>query len=408
MSTEITADLTLAHRPGQTGWAHAALALGGFAIGTTEFATMSFLPAFTAELGVDATAGGHVVSAYALGVIVGAPLLAVLGARMARRRLLMLLLTWFALGNLLSAAAPGFASLVGLRFLTAIPHGAYFGIATLVAARTAAPGQQGNAIGRVLMGLALATVVGVPLANLLAYRFGWRAGFAVMGLFSVLVVVLIRYCVPAQAPDAGTTALRELGALRRPQVWLSLGIRAVGFGGLFAVYTYLASTLREVTGVPSNVVPLILAVFGLGIAFGNAIAPRLARLGITFAIGIVLVWSALALAIYPLCVTSPRAIGFAVFAIGCGGGLGTLLQMRLMAVAGDAQNLAASLNHAAFNTANALGPWLAGLALATHWGWASTGWVGCALAVGGIAVWIVAALTEGLPQTNEAVPGQAN
>ncbi|MBV8658715.1 MAG: MFS transporter [Burkholderiales bacterium] len=408
MSTEIAADRAATHSTRERDWAHAALALGGFAIGTTEFATMSFLPAFTAELGVDAPAGGHVVSAYALGVIVGAPLLAVLGARMARRQLLMLLLTWFALGNLLSAVAPSFASLVGLRFLTAIPHGAYFGIATLVAANMAAPGQQGRAISRVLMGLALATVVGVPLANLLAYRFGWRVGFAVVGLFSLLVVALIRRFVPAQAPDTGTSALRELSALRRPQVWLSLGIAAVGFGGLFAVYTYLASTLRDVTGTPDSAVPAILAVFGLGIACGNAAAPRLARWGVTPAIGGLLVWSALALAIYPFCVTNPWAIGFSVFAIGCGGGLGTLLQMRLMRVAGDAQNLAASLNHAAFNTANALGPWLAGLALAAHWGWSSTGWVGCALAVGGIVVWIVAALTERPPQTAEATPKLAN
>lgn len=371
-----------------SGLTHAALALGGFAIGTAEFATMSFLPAFTSALGVDAPTGGHVVSAYALGVVVGAPLLAIASARMERRQLLMLLLAWFALGNILSACASSFESLVVLRFLTAIPHGGYFGVAILVAVSVAQEHQRAAAVGRVMMGLALATVTGVPLANLISQWLGWRYGFGAIGLLAFLVATLLWHVVPFQAADTGASPLRELGALRRPQVWLSLAIGAIGFGGLFAVYTYLTSTLEEVTHVSGGAVSVILAAFGAGMAAGNFVAPRLARLGTMPAAGILLIWSALALAIYPFTITHYWSIGLAVFAIGIGGGLGTILQMRLMEVAGDAQMLAASLNHAAFNVANALGPWLGGLAIAAGLGWSSTGWVGCALAVGGLAVWL--------------------
>lgn len=374
------------------GLAHAALALGAFAIGTAEFATMSFLPAFTASLGVDAPAGGHVVSAYALGVVVGAPLLAIFGARMERRRLLLLLLAWFALGNALSALAPNFASLVLLRFLTAIPHGGYFGVAILCAVGMVPPERHASAIGRVIMGLALATVTGVPLASLISQWLGWRYGFGAVGILSLSAAGLIWHAVTPQAPAAGASARRELGALRRSQVWLSLAIGAVGFGGLFAVYTYLTSTLQQLARAPAGVIALILVAFGSGMAAGNLLAPRLARLGTMPAAGIFLAWSALALACYPLCVSNTWAIGLCVFAIGIGGGLGSILQMRLMEVAGDAQLLAGSLNHAAFNVANALGPWLGGLAIGAGFGWASTGWVGCALALGGLALWLLASL----------------
>ncbi|GAA0264555.1 MFS transporter [Rhodanobacter caeni] len=392
MHQDIT-DGVIRARPGQkSGLAHAALALGGFSIGTAEFATMSFLPAFTAELGVEAPAGGHVVSAYALGVVLGAPVLAMFGARLERRRLLALLLGWFALGNMLSAFAPSLGSLVALRFLTAIPHGAYLGTAVLVAADMVPGSSRAHAVGRVLMGLALATTVGVPLASLLSQWLGWRAGFGAIGALTLLAMTSLLRVVPTQMPAASASARRELGALRRPQVWLALGMGAVGFGGLFCVYTYLASTLSEATQATDNAVPIILAVFGAGIACGNVVAPYLARHGVMFAAGVLLTWSAAALALYPLSIYSPWSIGLAVFAIGVGGGLGAVLQMRLMDVAGDAQNLAASLNHVAFNIANALGPWLGGLAIAAGLGWGSTGWVGCALALGGLAVWLLAAI----------------
>ncbi len=351
---------------------------------------MSFLPAFASELGVDAPTGGYVVSAYALGVVVGAPLLAVFGARLNRRLLLIFLLTWFGLGNCLSAMASSFDALVALRFITAIPHGAYFGIAVLVAAGMVQEVRRGVAIGRVLLGLTLATMIGAPVANVISQWLGWRWGFGALGLLSCMAAALILFVIPIQERIVGASALGELEALRRPQVWLSLGIGAIGFGGLFAVYTYLTSTLELVTKSSAVATPVVLAVFGAGMTCGNLAAPYLAKRGPMPAAGVLLAWSAFALALYPLTVDHVWSVGVAVFAIGWGGGLGTLLQMRLMDVAGDAQGLAASLNHAAFNVANALGPYLGGLAIAAGYGWASTGWVGCGLALGGLAMWRLA------------------
>ena len=352
---------------------------------------MSFLPAFTAAFGADAPAGGHVVSAYALGVVVGAPLLTMAAARMDRRRLLLLLLSWFALGNILSALTTSLDSLLVLRFLTALPHGGYFGVAILCAVGMAPPDRQGNAVGRVMMGLALATVTGVPLAGFISQWLGWRQGFGAIGMLTLSAAALIGWQVAPQAPVTGASAWREIDALWRPQVWLSLAIGAVGFGGLFAVYTYLTSTLQALGHATSGTVALTLATFGAGMAAGNFLAPRLARLGTMPAAGLFLAWSALALACYPLAMPHTWSIGLCVFAIGIGGGLGTILQMRLMEVAGGAQLLAGSLNHAAFNMANALGPWLGGLAIGAGYGWSSTGWVGCGLALAGLAVWCVAA-----------------
>ena len=376
------------------GLVHTVLALGGFAIGTTEFATMSLLPAFSGSLGVDAPTGGHVISAYALGVVVGAPLFAVFGARLSRRTLLVLLMGWFALGNALSALAPTYGALLTIRFLTGLPHGAYFGVAALVAAGLVPFAQRTIAIGRVMTGLTVATVAGVPLANVLGQWLGWRWGFGVAAALALLTVTFILLIVDPDRADKDASLLRELGALRRAQVWLTLAIGAVGFGGMFAVYTYLASTLAAVTHAPSYAVALVLAVFGIGMTAGNFIVPRFADRALMPMVGGLLAWSAIALAIYPFAAAHLWSITLVIAAIGAGGALGSVLQTRLMDVAGDAQSLAAALNHSAFNTANALGPWLGGIAITAGYGWTATGWVGCGLALGGIAIWAVALLVE--------------
>ena len=372
------------------GVVHLALALGGFAIGTAEFATMSLLPAFSRGLGVDAPTGGRVISAYALGVVVGAPLLAVLGARLSRRTLLVLLMTWFALGNGVSAVAPTFGALLACRFLTGLPHGAYFGIAALVAAGLVPPAQRTVAVGRVMLGLTVATIVGVPLANVLGERLGWRWGFGVVAALALLTVGLVLLVVPADRPEAGASPLRELGALRRVQVWLTLATGAVGFGGLFAVYTYLASTLAAVTRAPASAVPLVFAAFGVGMTLGNLAVPRFADRALMPTAGGLLAFSAVTLALYPVAAPHLWSITLAVAAVGVGGALGPVLQARLMDVAGDAQGLAAALNHSAFNTANAIGPWLGGAAITAGYGWTATGWVGCGLALGGLVIWTIA------------------
>jgi DHA1 family inner membrane transport protein len=381
-------------RGAPAGVVHFALAVGGFAIGTTEFATMSLLPFFAHDLGISAPTAGHVISAYALGVVVGAPLIAVLSARMARRTVLILLMTVFALANGLSALAPTYHWMLVFRFLSGLPHGAYFGIAALVAASLVPVERRTQAVSRVLLGLTVATIVGVPFANGLGQAVGWRWGFAVVAFLAALTATLVAIFAPRDRVDPRASPLRELGALKRGQVWLTLGIGAIGFGGLFAVYTYLASTLMAVTGVSAAMVPIALAFFGAGMTAGNLVAPHFADRALMPTAGALLVWSALSLAVYPLAATHLWSLLLDVTAIGIGGALGTVLQTRLMDVAGDAQALAAALNHSAFNTANALGPWLGGMAIAAGLGWTSTGWVGCGLALAGLAIWAVSARGE--------------
>lgn len=370
-----------------------ALAMGGFAIGVTEFAAMSVLPDFAAGLGVDEPTAGHVISAYAAGVVVGAPILAVLGARLPRWMLLIGLMALFAVGNGLSALAPTYEWMLAFRFLSGVPHGAYFGVAALVAASLVPLRLRTRAVSTILLGLTVATVIGVPVATAVSHAFGWRWTFAIVSVLAVVTMALVALFAPRDPahPDAGP--LRELGALKRGQVWLTLGVGAVGFGGMFAVYAYLASTLTAVTGVGPEIMPWVFAVFGIGMTAGNLIGAWAAdRYGMKAAGGLLL-WSAGALALYPFAAPHLWSMMIVVLLIGCGGGLGSILQTRLMDVAGDAQTLAAALNHSAFNTANAVGPLLAGMAVAAGWGWTSTGWVGVALTLAGFAIWVVAYVT---------------
>ncbi len=395
------------------GLVHLALAVGGFAIGTTEFAAMSLEPDLARGLGIDAPTVGHVISAYALGVVVGAPTIAVLSARMSRRTLLIGLMALFAIGNTLSALAPSYGWMLAFRFLAGLPHGAYFGIASLVAASLVPADRRTQAVGRVMLGLTVATIVGVPFATLLGQIASWRWVFALVGVLALTTATLVALLAPIDAPDRNASPLRELGALKRKQVWLTLATGAIGFGGMFAVYTYLASTLMEVTGVSPRMVPVVLAVFGVGMTIGNLVVPRFADKALMPTAGILLLWSAGALALYPLAAGNMTTMMLDVFAIGLGGALGTVLQTRLMDVAGDAQALAAAMNHSAFNTANAIGPWLGGLAIAGGFGWTSTGIVGCGLALGGLAIWAVSLAVErkdvrggfGLPRGAQALRG---
>lgn len=369
---------------------HLALAMGGFAIGTTEFATMSLLPYMADGLHVDAPTAGHVISAYALGVVVGAPLLAVLGAGLARRTLLLILMGLFGLFNGLSALAPDYHWMLVFRFLSGLPHGAYFGVASLMAASLVPPEKRTQAVGYVMLGLTVATIIGVPTASILGQSVNWRWGFGVVAVLALLCAAMVAQFAPRDRPAAGASPLRELGALRRGQVWITLAIGAIGFGGMFCVYTYVASTLIEVTHASHAAIPVVFAIFGVGMTLGNLIAPRFADRALMPTAGGLLVWSAIWLAIYPFAVGHVWSIALVVFAIGIGGSLGSVLQTRLMDVAGDAQTLAAALNHSAFNTANALGPWMGGMAIAAGYGWASTGFVGAGLALGGLAIWAVA------------------
>lgn len=365
-----------------------ALAMGGFAIGTTEFGTMGLVPYFSAALRITPDQAGHVISIYALGVVIGAPVLAVALSRREKRSALIGLMLCFAAGNFLSAFAPDYNWLLVFRFISGLPHGAYFGLAALVASQLVAPHRRTQAIASVMLGLSVSTIFGVPLANIIGQVFNWRGGFVLVGATALLCAVLVWLLVePVVEDHKSKNPLDELGALGRMQVWLTLGIGAVGFGGLFAVYTYLDSTFSSVTHGEPALQPLLLGLFGVGMTLGSVVIAWFADKAQMPTIAVTLIWSAVMLGLYPLMAGHVWSIMLAALLIGCGGGIGSVLQARLMNVAGKAQTLAAALLHSAMNAANALGPFLAGMVIAKGGGFASSGWVGCCLALGGLVVW---------------------
>lgn len=371
-----------------------ALAMGGFAIGTSEFAMMGLMPNLTRGFGIDEPAVGHLISSYAIGVVVGAPLLAILGARLPRRRLLLALMGFYALGNLATALAPNYATMLVARFVAGLPHGAYFGVAMLVAASISPPAQRGAAVSRVLLGLSIAILVGNPMATWLGQQLSWRWTFALVSVLSILTVVLVaRFLAPDPAEPA-QTPMRELRAFNTSQVWYALLIGAVGFAGMFCVFSYLAPTLINVTRVAESWIPVALAAFGVGAILGNIAGGWLVDRLQFRAVPVILGWSLLVLLLFPLATAAPWSILPAIVAVGTMGALAPVLQTRLMDVAGEAQTLAAASNHAAFNTANALGPWLGGIAISAGLGWISTGYVGAATAAAGLLIYAWARRAE--------------
>lgn len=366
-----------------------ALAIGGFAIGSTEFAAMSLLPYISAGLGIDEPKAAHAISAYALGVVVGAPIIAVLSARVPRRTLLMALMAAYGITNCLTALAPNYEWLLVLRFLSGMPHGAYFGVAALVAASLVGPKERTTAIARVMLGLTVATIVGVPAATYLGQIFGWQAGFALTGLLALATFIMVALFAPRDRPDEDASPLRELSAFRNRQVLLTLATAIVGFGGLFAVYSYTASTLLTVTKADPRVVPLVIGLFGVGMTLGNLVSAWAADKALKPTATVLIIASAAALFAFPYAVGALWSISLVVFLVGCTTGLAIVLQTYLMDVARDAQTLAAAANHSAFNVANALGPWLAGLAISAGYGFPSAGYVGSALSLCGLVLWLI-------------------
>lgn len=383
-------------RPAAPIWlAITALAVGGFGIGTTEFATMGVLPEMSRDLGATVPQGGHLVSAYAVGVVVGAPTLAVLGAKLPRKALLLALVAAVLTGNLLSAIAPTFDTLAVARFLSGLPHGAYFGIGAVVAASLVPPDRRARAVARMMLGLSVANIVGVPLATVLGQHLGWRSTYGSVVVISVVALVAIARFVPAVPAQDGAGARRELGALRRPQVWLTLLVGSVGFGGFFAVYSYITPTLVEVTGLGVSAVPLALALFGIGMTVGNEVGGRMADWSVVRTLFIGMIAVSLALFGFSLAVHTLVGAMVGVFVVAAtGSACIPALQTRLMDVAGDAQSLAAAGNHAALNVGNALGAFLGGLVITAGYGYTAPAVVGGALALGGVLVLVVSQLLE--------------
>ncbi|QDQ86264.1 MFS transporter [Alcaligenaceae bacterium SJ-26] len=363
-----------------------ALAAGGFGIGTGEFAIMGILPEVAAHHMMTEPQAGRLISAYALGVVVGAPVLAVWGARLPRIRLAISLMAAYAVTNFASALAPDFATLMFFRFLSGLPHGAYFGVAALIAASMVEPYRRGFAVGRVMMGLTVAALLGNPLAIWLGQVAGWRYPFALVGGIAVLTMVLIWRCVPRKLPEPKSSAAQELGALRNPRVWMALAIGAIGCGGMFAVMSYVAPIITQAAHLSERFVPVALSVFGAGMIAGSYAGGLAADRSVMKGMLGVLAWTMVVLLLFPMLMVHPVAVFAGVFLVGTAVALGTLLQVRLMDVAAEAQTLAASLNHSAFNLANALGAWLGGAVIEAGWGLRATGWAGAALSAAGLAV----------------------
>lgn len=380
--------------PLQIGLVIVALACGGFGIGTGEFAIMGLLPGVASTFAVTIPRAGYVISAYALGVVVGAPLIAIAGAKSSRRSLLLILMAVFAIGNLASALAPNFLSFIVLRFLSGLPHGAYFGVSALVAASLAPVHMRTRAVGYVMLGLTVATLVGTPIMALFGQFLSWRMMFLAVGAIGALTVTLIWIYLPRDKPAASASVMRELVAFTHPQVLLTLTLAATGFGGMFSIFSYIASTATQVAHMPSTTIPVIMVLFGIGMNVGNVVGSKLADKSLMGTIGGMLVFNIVVMSLFSLTAAHPIMLYTSTFLIGCTFAAGPAIQTRLMDVAADGQTLAAASLHSAFNVANALGAWLGGLVIAFGYGYASTGYVGAVLSFIGLFVFAASVLLE--------------
>ncbi|CAM2863808.1 MFS transporter [Corynebacterium jeikeium] len=368
-----------------------AMALGGFGIGTTEFVAMGLLNLIAEDFSISEDQAGHVISAYALGVVIGAPLITTLTGSIPRRRLALLLMGAFVIGNGLSVFAHSYGILMLSRFIAGFPHGAYFSVTALIAASMAPNGKRGKAVALTGMGLSIATVIGVPIAQWLGSTFGWNAAFAMVAAIGVITFVALWFTVPHMTLMPRTKPLTELGALVNSQVLMTLAIGTVGFGGMFAVYTYISWTLTENAGFNGSLIWIPLMVYGIGMVIGTYIGGVLADRNLEYAIlGTLLSLIVVLSAFYFLSHNAVAGIiNFGVIGL-LGSTLVPNLQTRLMDVAGDAQTLAAALNHSALNMANAAGAAVGGAVIAAGYGYSTPALAGAAMAACGALLWIPA------------------
>ncbi|MFJ3805102.1 MFS transporter [Streptomyces sp. NPDC090073] len=365
-----------------------ALAVGAFGIGTTEFVMMGLLPDVADDLHISIPAAGHLVSAYALGVVVGAPLLAAVTARMSRRTVLIGLMVLFVVGNALSAFAPGNGSLLAARFLSGLPHGAFFGVGAVVATAMVPPERKARSVSLMFLGLTVANIAGVPAATLMGQHLGWRATFLGVSVIGLAAIASLALLIPHDHTPAPATGLRgELAALTSLPVWLALGTTVAGFGALFAAYSYVTPMLTDSAGFAEAHVTLLLALFGVGATAGNLLGGRLADHSLRGTLFGGLVSLAAVLALFPLLMRAEWSAAVAVTLLGTAAFVtGSPLQLMVMEKAAAAPSLASSANQAAFNLANAGGAWIGGLALAAGFGVTSPALAGAVLAVLGLGV----------------------
>ncbi|MET9787796.1 MFS transporter [Streptomyces canus] len=374
-----------------------ALAVGAFGLGTTEFVMMGLLPDVADDLGISIPTAGHLVSAYALGVVIGAPLLAAVTARMSRRTVLIGLMGLFVAGNALSALAPGEHWLLAARFLSGLPHGAFFGVGAVVATGMVAPERKARSVSLMFLGLTLANIAGVPVATLMGQHLGWRATFLGVSAIGLAAIASLALLIPHDhahaAPAVGLR--RELVALKSVPVWLALGTTVAGFGALFSAYSYITPMLTDSAGYAGSSVTLLLALFGVGATAGNLVGGRLADHSLRGTLFGGLTSLVVVLALFPVLMSAQWSAAVAVVLLGTAAFVtGSPLQLMVMEKASAAPSLASSANQAAFNLANAGGAWIGGLALAAGLGATSPALTGAALAVLGLGVAAVATVVD--------------
>ena len=370
-----------------------AMALGGFGIGTTEFVAMGLLNLIAEDFHIPEDQAGHIISAYALGVVVGAPLITTLTGSIPRRRLALLLMAAFTIGNGLSVFAHNYELLVLSRFIAGFPHGAYFSVTALIAASLAPQGKRGKYVALSGLGLSIATVAGVPAAQWLGATFGWNTAFMLVAAVGLVTVCALWFTLPHMTLMPKTKPLTELGALINSQVLFTLGIGTVGFGGMFAVYTYISFSLTENAGFSPEMIWLPLMVYGIGMVFGTYIGGVFADRNLEYTIVGVLVTLIFVLSAFYF---TSHIAWLGILNFGMIGFMGSMLvpslQTRLMDVAGEAQTLAAALNHSALNMANAAGAAVGGAVIAAGYGYSTPALAGAVMALCGALLWIPAFL----------------
>ncbi|WNI15594.1 MFS transporter [Actinacidiphila sp. ITFR-21] len=384
-----------------------ALALGGFGIGLTEFGIVGLLPEVASDFDVSEQVAGYLVSGYALSVAVGAVALTAAIARFDRKKVLLALMVLFIAGNLISALAPIYSVLLVGRIVAALCHGAFFGVGAVVAADMVAPNRRAGAISLMFAGLTAANVLGVPLGTLLGQQLGWRSTFWAITIIGVVALAGIQLLVPPTPAPAELNLRKELGAFRRPQVWISVTVSALAFGGVIGGFTYIAFTLTKVTGFATGTVPWLLVLFGAGTFVGNFVGGKTADRALNTSLIVNLALLAAVLAVFALTAHNKVMTVISLLLMGTIG-LATApgLQLRTMKHAQDAPTMGSGANIAAFNVGNALGAWLGGLALGAGFGYISPLWVGAGVTAAGLLVLAAGSVRPGRTEA-DAAPAEA-
>ncbi|MER5970791.1 MFS transporter [Streptomyces sp. NPDC002055] len=372
-----------------------ALAIGAFGIGTTEFVIMGLLPEVAADFHVSIPTAGHLTTGYALGVVIGAPLLAALGTRIPRKRMLMLLMGVFVAGNLLSAVAPVFGVMLAGRVLASLAHGAFFGIGAVVAADLVAPQKRAGAIALMFTGLTVANVVGVPAGTFIGQGLGWRVTFTLVAALGVVGLAGVAALVPAQPRPEGARLRGELAAFRNVQVLLAMAMTVLGFGGVFAAITYIAPMMTGAAGFADSSVTWLLVLFGLGMVGGNLVGGKFADRALMPMLYVSLAALALVLGLFALTAYDKVAAAVTLPLIGALG-FATVppLQKRVLDQTAGAPTLASAVNIGAFNLGNALAAWLGGIVLAQGFGPTAPNLVGAALAASALGLAVLSGALE--------------